>query len=198
MLMKTGGAGRKWSFSWPLGDPNLGIKTIFAPDKTVASVRWEELVGWLAGGLGNAHVTRRLPSSWWAFRSKQAVWEAEMWDAGRTDRHAHAGHDPWRRPMERSREASREAAIEQLRSQRLKPKLTLICQDSTPWFVPPTSSQQLTTCWVLPPYRIIEQVCILRQTLTINFSQKNLRYLDIKIIPLESSFEYESNGIIFI
>jgi hypothetical protein len=30
---------------------------------------------------------------------------------------------------------------------------------------------------VLPPYRIIGQMCILRQTLTINFSQKNIRYL---------------------
>jgi hypothetical protein len=30
---------------------------------------------------------------------------------------------------------------------------------------------------VLPPYRIIGQLCILRQTLTINFSQKNMGYL---------------------
>jgi hypothetical protein len=30
---------------------------------------------------------------------------------------------------------------------------------------------------VLPPCRIIGQICILRQTLAINFSQKNLRYL---------------------
>jgi hypothetical protein len=30
---------------------------------------------------------------------------------------------------------------------------------------------------ILPPYRIIGQICILRQTLTINFSQENMRYL---------------------
>jgi hypothetical protein len=30
---------------------------------------------------------------------------------------------------------------------------------------------------LLPPYRIIEQICILRQTLTINFSQENIKYL---------------------
>jgi hypothetical protein len=30
---------------------------------------------------------------------------------------------------------------------------------------------------ILPPYRIIGQLCILRQTLTINFSQENMRYL---------------------
>jgi hypothetical protein len=51
---------------------------------------------------------------------------------------------------------------------------------------------------ILPPYRIIGQICILRQILTINFSQENMRYFTKKIIPLESSFEYESNDIIFI
>jgi hypothetical protein len=30
---------------------------------------------------------------------------------------------------------------------------------------------------VLPPYRIIGKLCILKQTLTINFSQENMRYL---------------------
>jgi hypothetical protein len=30
---------------------------------------------------------------------------------------------------------------------------------------------------ILPPYRIIGQMCILRQTLTINFSQENIKYL---------------------
>jgi hypothetical protein len=30
---------------------------------------------------------------------------------------------------------------------------------------------------VLPPYQIIGQLCILRQTLTINFSQENMRYI---------------------
>jgi hypothetical protein len=30
---------------------------------------------------------------------------------------------------------------------------------------------------VLPPYQIIGQMCILRQTLTINFSQENVKYL---------------------
>jgi hypothetical protein len=54
------------------------------------------------------------------------------------------------------------------------------------------------TSMVLPPYRIIRQIYILRQTLTINFSQRKYEIFDIKIIPLESSFEYESNGIIFI
>jgi hypothetical protein len=51
---------------------------------------------------------------------------------------------------------------------------------------------------VLPSYRIIGQICILKQTLVINFSQKKSEIFDIKIIPLESSFEYESNNIIFI
>jgi hypothetical protein len=54
-----------------------------------------------------------------------------------------------------------------------------------------------TKTLVLPPCRIIGQVYILRQTLTINFSQK-YKIFDIKIIPLESYFEYKSNGIIFI
>jgi hypothetical protein len=48
---------------------------------------------------------------------------------------------------------------------------------------------------VLPPYQIIGQLCILRQTLNVNFKYE-IFYR--KIIPLESSFEYESNGIIFI
>jgi hypothetical protein len=30
---------------------------------------------------------------------------------------------------------------------------------------------------ILPPYQIIGQIYILRQTLTINFSQENMRYL---------------------
>jgi hypothetical protein len=30
---------------------------------------------------------------------------------------------------------------------------------------------------ILPPYRIIGQIYILRQILTINFSQENMRYL---------------------
>jgi hypothetical protein len=30
---------------------------------------------------------------------------------------------------------------------------------------------------ILPPYRIIRQMYILRQILTINFSQKNMKYL---------------------
>jgi hypothetical protein len=30
---------------------------------------------------------------------------------------------------------------------------------------------------LLPPCRIIGQICILRHTLTINFSQENMRYL---------------------
>jgi hypothetical protein len=50
---------------------------------------------------------------------------------------------------------------------------------------------------LLPPYRIIGQICILRQILTINFSKK-YEIFDIKIIPLKSSFKCESNGIIFI
>jgi hypothetical protein len=51
---------------------------------------------------------------------------------------------------------------------------------------------------ILPPCRIIGQICILRQTLVINFSQKKSEIFEIKIISLESSFKYESNGIIFI
>jgi hypothetical protein len=49
---------------------------------------------------------------------------------------------------------------------------------------------------LLPPYRIIGQMCILRQTLTINFSQQKYEIFNIKIISLESSFKYESNSII--
>jgi hypothetical protein len=40
-------------------------------------------------------------------------------------------------------------------------------------------------------------LCNLRQTLTINFRGKNEIFY-IKIIPLESSFKYESNDMIFI
>jgi hypothetical protein len=40
----------------------------------------------------------------------------------------------------------------------------------------PTKTEKLVNK-LLPPYRIIGQLCILRQTLIINFSQKNLRYL---------------------
>jgi hypothetical protein len=50
---------------------------------------------------------------------------------------------------------------------------------------------------VTPSYRIIRQLCNLRQTLTINFRGKNEIFY-IKIIPLESSFKYESNDMIFI
>jgi hypothetical protein len=34
---------------------------------------------------------------------------------------------------------------------------------------------------ILPPYRITRQLCILRKTLTINFSQENMRYLTEKL-----------------
>jgi hypothetical protein len=39
------------------------------------------------------------------------------------------------------------------------------------------SNHLLLTFIVLPPYRIIGQLCSLRETLTINFSQENIRYL---------------------
>jgi hypothetical protein len=50
---------------------------------------------------------------------------------------------------------------------------------------------------ILPSYQIIGQLYILKQTLIINFSQKKYKIFNIIIIPLESSFEYESNDIIF-
>jgi hypothetical protein len=51
---------------------------------------------------------------------------------------------------------------------------------------------------VLPAYRIIGQLYILRLTLTIDFSQKKYKIFDINITPFEISFQYESIGIIFI
>jgi hypothetical protein len=35
----------------------------------------------------------------------------------------------------------------------------------------------LSSNYSTPPYQIIGQLCILRQTLTINFSQENMKYL---------------------
>jgi hypothetical protein len=82
---ETAGARRKWSFSWPLGDPNLGIKSIsqWLGVRTLRSVVGG--AGWLVVSLSNKHL---MPSTWLAFLS---LWD---WNVGRdkcrrrTDRHA--------------------------------------------------------------------------------------------------------------
>jgi hypothetical protein len=111
---KTAGARRvqgSGRFPGPSEIRILGSKP-FLPLTTKPWRPYVEISGggsWLVGGLGNAH------AKMWAGQVAPPV--------GRTATRS-AGHDPWRRPMERSREASREGAIQQLRSQRLKPELT--------------------------------------------------------------------------
>jgi hypothetical protein len=109
---------------------------------------------WSVGGLGNAHVTEVQSKPGGSLPGTPAggpfgplmkpVCETDLWAgtsgaAGRTA--TRSVHDPWRRPMERSREASREAAIEQLRSQRLKPEFTFHLPGFYSLIVPPASSQ---------------------------------------------------------
>jgi hypothetical protein len=54
------------------------------------------------------------------------------------------------------------------------------------------------SAYVLPPSRFIRLVGILRQKFDHKFGQIKYSLYVIKVIPLETSFEYESKGIIFV